>query len=182
MREVRTKFVPDNTVNQLILLYILDKMEIPLTESSLIDICTNGRNWLSYMDFKVVLGKLLEFDFVSQIIDRESENRYKITESGTNCIALFYQKIPSTLREDINNFAKENRMKFKRNQEYVSTYTKNADNSYTATFKIISPTETLPVFELKMQFATRQSAISASKKWKDKAPSVYEFVYDLLGD
>ena len=34
-------FVPDNTVNKLILLYVLDKMEIPLTENSILEICSS---------------------------------------------------------------------------------------------------------------------------------------------
>ena len=47
-----TQFVPDETENKLILLFILDKMEIPLTENSIMDIATSRNNWLSYMDCK----------------------------------------------------------------------------------------------------------------------------------
>ena len=86
-REIKTNFVADSTINQLILLRILEKIEIPLAESSLIDICTaKERKWLSYLDFKEVLNKLLEFNFISKVIvDNEFEKeRYK---------TLFFKKI-----------------------------------------------------------------------------------------
>ncbi len=39
----------DATTNKLILLYIFDQMETPLSEETLIEIC-NENDWLSYMD------------------------------------------------------------------------------------------------------------------------------------
>ena len=46
------EYKPDSTTNKWILLFIFDKMEIPLTENSIMDICTNKNNWLKYMDCK----------------------------------------------------------------------------------------------------------------------------------
>ena len=73
-------------------------------------------------------------------------------------------------------------MIFKRSQEFIAKYEKNPDNSYTCTFKIISPTEAKAIFEIKMQFSSRKSAIDATEKWKQKAPDIYGSVFDILGD
>ena len=184
-KNIKTNFVADNTVNQLILLRILEKMEIPLSETSLIDICTaKERQWLSYIDFKEVLSKLLEFKFITKVIvDNEFEReRYKITGQGIECLGYFYLKIPTSMREKIAQFCKENKMKFKRKQEFISKYEKNSDNSYTCVFKIISPNEARTIFEIKMQFPSRESAIRATEKWREKAPNIYSSVYELLGD
>ena len=45
-------FEQDNTISKLKLLFVLDKMEIPLTENNIIDICTSSNNWFSYLDVK----------------------------------------------------------------------------------------------------------------------------------
>ena len=42
----------DDTTKKLILLYVLDQMEIPLTEESIMAICTNKNDWLEYLDCK----------------------------------------------------------------------------------------------------------------------------------
>ena len=40
-------FEQDNTIHKLKLLFVLDKMEIPLTENNIIDICTSSNNWFT---------------------------------------------------------------------------------------------------------------------------------------
>lgn len=182
MGTFKAKFVPNKTVNQLIILYILEKMEIPLTETSLLDICTNQRDYLNYMDFKDVMANLLEFKFISKTLDNENENRFKLTDMGFNCLSHFYTKIPNSIREDINNFAQDNKVSFKRNQEYYSKYKKNDDNTYTAIFRIISPLEASTLFEIKIQYNSRQAAMDACKKWKDNATKIYAFTFENLGD
>lgn len=182
-KEIKTDFVGNAMVNQLILLQILEKIEIPLSEASLIDIC-NATHLLSYIDFKEVLGKLLDFHFVNKVIvDNEIEKeRYKITEQGIECLGFFYTKIPSSKRDVIAEYCKENKMKFKRSQEFICKYEKNPDKSYTCTFKILSPNEAKTIFEMKMQFPTRELAKNATDKWREKAPNIYSSVFEIIGE
>ena len=179
---IETDFVADATVNKLILLFVLDKMEIPLTENSIIDICTNKNNWLSYMDCKDVMWQLIDVNFIYKTIDNEMEARYNITIEGRNCLSHFYLKIPSSMREEITEFAKENRMIFKRSQEYVGKCIKNADGSYLCTLQIKDPLEGKNIFEIKVIMPTNKIAHQTCKKWKEKAPNIYETVYELFGD
>ncbi|MGN1212944.1 MAG: DUF4364 family protein [Christensenellales bacterium] len=174
-------FVPDNTINKLIFLFVLDKMEIPLTEDSIIDICTSRNEWLKYMDCKDVMWQLLDVGYIAKTAN-EDVPRYNITNEGRNCLSNFYLKIPSSTREEITVFAKENRMVFKRAQEYTGTYYKNSDGSYTTALKIKDPLQSQNLFELKIVLQSRKSAVNATKKWREKAPSIYESVYEILCD
>lgn len=175
-------FVPDNTVNKLILLFIMDKMEIPLTEDSIIDICTSRNSWLKYMDCKDVMWQLLDVGYIAKTTTSDDENRYNITYEGRNCLSHFFLKIPSSTREEITTFAKTYRMDFKRAQEYAGTYFKNTDGSYTASLKIRDPLESQNLFEIKIVFPSRKAAIKATKKWKDNAPLIFENAYETLSD
>lgn len=177
---IQTDFVADSTVNKLILLFVLDKMEIPLTENSIIDICSNKNNWLSYMDYKDIMWQLLDVKFIYKTIDSEAECRYNITVSGRNCLSNFFYKIPASTREKITAFAKENRMNFKRAQEYVAKYIKNKDGTYLCTLQIKDPLEGKNIFETKIIMQTSVVASKICKKWKDKAPHIYETMYELL--
>ena len=174
-------FVADNTINKLILLFIMDKMEIPLTEDSIIDICTSRNGWLKYMDCKDVMWQLLDVGYIAKS-SNEDESRYNITYEGRNCLSHFYLKIPSSTREEITVFAKANRLEFKRAQEYVGTYFKNADGSYTSSLKIKDPLEPQNLFEIKVVLPSRKYAVAVAKKWKDKAPLIYENIYEILLD
>lgn len=176
----------DETLNKLILLFVFDRMEIPLTENSIIDICTSRNDWLKYMECKEALMQLIEVNFVSKITPAGStevdprDERYTITPEGRNCIANFFTRIKPHIREEITQYAKQNRMVFKRSQEYVSEYFKNADSTHTVVFKIKEPLVAQPLFEIKLKTLTRSAAVSAGKKWCEKAPQIYEYIYENL--
>lgn len=154
-------------------------MEIPLTEDSIIDICTSRNTWLKYMECKDVMWQLLDVGYIAKTANDDAP-RYNITYEGRNCLSNFYLKIPSSTREEITVFAKENRMDFKRAQEYTSTYFKNNDGSYTSVLKIKDPLQTQNLFELKIVFPSRKASVQAAKKWREKAPNIYESIYETL--
>ena len=179
-------FDQNETEKKLILLYVFDKMEIALTEESIMDICTNRNYWLEYLDCKEALQQLLKVKFVCKLennsgieIDPKDE-RYTITTDGRNCVANFYTRIDQKLREDIAEYAKQNRMVFKRNQEYAYEYFKNNDGTHTVVFRIKEPDLSAPLFEIKLKTPTRNAAIEAGKKWHKKAASIYEYIYEKL--
>ena len=174
------KFVPDNLVNKLILLFVLEKMEIPLTEKSVLEICTGKNRWLNYMDCKEVLWQLIEAKFVYTPSETKRESRYNITYDGRQCLSHFYQRIPASLREEIDSYCKLNRNYIKRTQEYVSDYYKNDDGSYTVEFKIYEMLVPDALFEIKIKTASKQSAINASKNWRDSAAATYEHIFETL--
>ncbi|MEG1500234.1 MAG: DUF4364 family protein [Clostridia bacterium] len=174
------EFKPDQTINKLILLFVMDKMEIPLTENSILDICTSRNTWINYMECKELMWQLLESGFLYKTEGDENENRYNITYEGRNCLSHFYKRIPLSLRETITEFTKQNRMSVKRSQEYLSDYSKNADGSFTMHLKIRSSVLNEAMFEIKIKAPSRNSAMNACKIWQENAPTVYESIYDTL--
>ncbi|HBP43837.1 MAG TPA: hypothetical protein DD621_04130, partial [Clostridiales bacterium] len=78
------EYTQDSTINKLKLLFLLDKMEIPLTENNIIDICTSRNNWINYMDCKEILWQLMEVGFIYKTDNDDGECRYGITLDGRN--------------------------------------------------------------------------------------------------
>ncbi|MBQ8468331.1 MAG: DUF4364 family protein [Clostridia bacterium] len=170
----------NTTISKLVLLYIFDNMEIPLTEKSIIDICCReDRNWISYITCKEVLADLIETGFVLET-GNEKEKYYSITADGRSCLSYFFTKIPTSLREEILAFIKENRLNYRRRQEYDKDYYKNADGTYTVVVKIVDPLGSK--LELKLNVANRAVAKQINKRWEEKASEVYASIYDILID
>ena len=112
-------FVSNSTIDKLILLYVLDKMEMALTENSILEICSSQNNWLNWMDCKELLAQLLASKLVYKPDSDSAETRYTITPSGRGCISDFYTRIPKSIRDNIDVYTSSNKMYYKRNQEYV---------------------------------------------------------------
>ena len=175
-------FEQENTISKLKLLFVLDKMEIPLTENNIIDICTSSNDWFTYLDVKEAMIELLEVKFICEEKINGEETRYTITFDGRNCLSHFYYRIPQEMREKITTYAQDNRMNLKRSQEYVSEYEKNQDGTYVVILKIKEPILTRSLLEIRLKAPTRQSAVEASRRWTEKAPAIYENIYDNLLD
>ena len=177
-------FIPDSTVKKLILLFVLDRIEIPLTENSIIDICTSRNNWLGYMDCKEALSQLIDAKFIYRLnegIEQDPKDiRYSITVEGRNCLSHFFTRIRQSTREEISEYAKQNRMVFKRSQEYVYDYFKNTDGSHTVVLRIKEPLLAQPMFEIRLKTSTRNAAVNAGKKWCNKAAQIYEHIFENL--
>lgn len=169
----------DSSLNKLILLFVFDKMEVPLSENTILDMCCSSNDWIAYMDCKPIVEQLLEDAFIYNIAE-DGEPLYTITPDGRMCLANFFVKIPTSVRESIAVFVKNNRAKYRRKQECAADYYMNKDGTYTVNLKIIEPVQ--PMLELKFVVPNRQTAKSIYKKWEEKAANVYALIYDNLVD
>ncbi len=167
----------DSKVQKLIILFVFDRMAIPLSEATLLEICSSENNWLSYMDCKQYLSELVDTNLLYRV---PKSDCISITQDGVGCLALFFTRIPSSVRDDVNTYARENRMRFKKKQSYFCDYSKNADGTYTVIMKINNDISTL--MEVKLVVGNRQHAKYIYKNWVDKAAGVFSPLYDPLLD
>jgi len=165
---------------KLILLFFMEKMEIPLTQNSILNICSLENNWLPYMDCLSIIFELTETKLIYKTESNENLELFSITYAGRDCLSQLYTRIPYELRERINEYVKKNKLSVKTSQEYTTDYAQNDDGSYTVTLRIYEPMITTPMFEVKIKAPSRQSAIATEAKWKKQAPNVYEFIYENL--
>lgn len=169
----------DTTVSKLILLYVFDQMEIPITIETLNDMCCSQNDWLTYMTLTEVLPELVQANFV--YLDNSSKTAYyKITSEGRDCLNYFFMKIPSSIRKEIGAYIKKNRQEYKRRQEYFKDYFQNKDGTYTVILKILEPMGTK--LDLKLNVANRAEAKAVFNKWNESAGEVYGSIYKLLID
>ena len=71
------KITDDSTLNKLILLYVFEAMDVPLTGRTIIEMCSSRNLWLTYMDCMVAVNELLD----SGLIYRSSKE--KIVEKAS---------------------------------------------------------------------------------------------------
>lgn len=177
---MKLEFSHDDFQTKLMLLYMLEQIEIPLTEQFILDICTTRNDWINYMECVGVFHDLLRDGFIYTPDEGAKRCRYTLTAKGRNGLSIYYEEIPEDMRKAISQFCKTNRMYFKRLQEYVAEFCKNSDGTYMVTLRITETTSVKPMFEIKINLQTRADAVRAVEIWTTKAPSFYEFVYTNL--
>ena len=169
----------ETSVNKLILLFVFDKMECPLSERTIVDMCTSSNDWLNYMDCMVLIQKMLQDGFILEI-PTSDDPLYTITPEGRETLANFYINIPKSRREEISRFIKTNSVKYRKRQECKSDYYQNRDGSYTVFLKILGNVQ--PILELKFVVPDKKTANYIYKQWEDKAAELYSVVSETLVD
>ncbi len=169
-------------LDKLIMLFVIDKMEIPLTEDSILDICSVKNTWIqNYMDCKAIIHNLVDSNLLYKIGDDNQEKElFALSYEGRECLSNLYRRIPLAMREEISAYLQANRLNVKSSQEYSATYSKNDDGSYNVELKIYEPLINKPMFVLNIKAPSRQSANEAIHKWKVNAPAIYEIIYEKL--
>ncbi len=170
----------DNSiVNKLTVLFFMDKMDVPLTEGTILKACYYQNPWLEYMDCVQTLNLLLDAGFIFKKVN-DGMAYYSITSDGRACLSHFYSRVPSSIRSEITRFVKENRAIYRREQEYSTSYRLNPDKSYTCTLKIVDSIKT--TLDLKINVANKEIAKNVAKKWETKAAEIYTTLYEQLVD
>ena len=169
----------ETSVNKLILLFVFDKMESPLSERTLVDMCTSSNDWLNYMDCTVLIHKLKKDGFICEIPGGD-DPLFSLTTEGREALASYYISIPKSAREEISRYIKQNGDKFRMRQECKADYFQNKDGTYTVFLKILAAVQ--PMLELKFVVPDKKTANMIYKKWEDKAAERYSVVYETLVD
>lgn len=170
----------ETSVNKLILLFVFEKMEAPLSERTVVEMCSAGNNWLNYMDCMELLPRLLDDGFICRISAHEEEPLYTITSDGRESLNNFYINIPKSIREEITAFVKNNSGALRNRQECKADYYQNVDGTYTVFLKILAPVQ--PMLELKFVIPDKKTAQRIYKNWESKASDLYSAIYETLVD
>ena len=92
------------TLYKLMVLYMLDKVNFPLSNSQIADFMLD-RQYTNYFTLQEVLSSLASDGFV-QILTYRSSTQYKLTKEGIDTISFFYNKISQAIRDDIDKYLK----------------------------------------------------------------------------
>ena len=76
----------DSKIQKLVILFVFEKMAIPLTEATVLDVCSSENDWISYMECKQYLSELIDTNLVYKVPKSEYLN---ITQDGISCLSLF---------------------------------------------------------------------------------------------
>jgi predicted transcriptional regulator len=162
--------------NKLSILYYVQCLGIPLTNSQIIDYFLEN-NLINYFDLQQFLIDLVSGGFLD-CLETRSSNFFGITPKGTEILNFFKKRIPATIRESIESFADINREHMRKESQITADYAKIYPGEYEVTCKVIE--KELTLMELKINVATSQQAKTLCNNWKTGAPEIYRFIIQRL--
>lgn len=164
------------TLYKLIILYMLEKVDFPLTNGQLSDFILN-QGYTTYFTLQQAISELVEAELISVETIRNS-SRYRITDSGRSTLDYFENKIPKAIQGDITAYLRKNRITLRNEVAVTAEYFKNTGGEYTVhcsvkekDFDLISLTVSVP---------DKKQADAMCGHWEKKCQKLYQTIMEEL--
>lgn len=168
----------ENTNNKLLVLFVLDKLEMPINEELLLEMCSIANVWIPYIYCKQVINDLLRSGFITRVNTTKDSTLVSLTTDGRTCLAHFYTDIAFSVREEVTEYIRSNRITYRKRQEFKADYYRNSDGSFTVQLSVLEVSQ--PLLDMKLVVPNRPAAMNIQHTWSQKAPEIYKLIYENL--
>lgn len=166
-----------STLYKLIILYMLDKADYPLSNSNISDLIL-GKEYTNYFVLQQSLSELETSDLIAAESSSSNTTYYRITASGQVTLEFFESKISDAIKEDIMDYFSNNQIALKKDTSVTAEYYKIAGNLYNVRCQINEKNKS--VFDLTFQIQGHEQAKAACDNWKQKSDEIYDYLMDIL--
>ncbi|MBP5599002.1 MAG: DUF4364 family protein [Lachnospiraceae bacterium] len=164
------------TLYKLIVLYMLDRVNFPLTKAQVGDFILE-KEYTTFLTLQQAISELTDADMVRAKSIR-NRTHLEITEEGRQTLGFFENRISSSIREEIDKYFKENEYELKNEVSVLSNYYKSTTGEYEA--NMIIREKNINLVNLTMSVPTEELAASICDKWETANQDVYNLLVEKL--
>jgi DNA-binding PadR family transcriptional regulator len=164
---------------KLIVLYILDRVDFPMTNTQVVSIITE-REYANYFTVQQVLAELVDDGYIS-LEQKRNAAFYRITPDGHEALSFFYKNISRNIRDDIDMYLSEQQYALREESSNVADYYEARKGEYSVELKVLERDAT--VIEIHLTVPSRENAETICRNWRKNNADVYAYILNsLLGD
>lgn len=169
MREVHALY-------KLIVLYMLKKVEFPLTNSQ-ISAFILEEQYTDYFTLQETLSDMVESKLLETQIIRTSTH-YSLTELGSETLEYFGHQISKAIQDDVENYLKENKIQLRNENSVIADYQNNESGEFTVRLQVKEKEEF--IIDLSLTVPMEQQAIVMCDNWRKKSVEIYKYLMKEL--
>lgn len=162
--------------NKVLILYVLEKANKPLTNDVLYKIVLAAVD-MNYFYFQQFTLDLINVGYIYSF-QKEDQTLYKITDSGKRTLDLTLDLLPGIIKLKADTNLKPILDSSEEEDSIVAEYTPLSENHYTIVCKVVENNET--VFEVKTFAGSREQAKDIVDNWEHNANTIYPQILDIL--
>ena len=161
---------------KLIILYMLKKVEFPLTNSQISEFILD-EGYTNYFTLQQAISELVGAGFIHEE-STHSRTFYHLTEDGRQTLQFFKNDISPAIQNDINEFLTQKKYELKNEVSVKSDYYPNSNNEFSVRCQVFE--QGSPLIELTVTVPTESEAQTISNNWTKKNQEVYASIMSAL--
>jgi predicted transcriptional regulator len=162
--------------NKLLLLYILNSIDMPVTNSHITQIVLEN-NLINYFALQQYLSELTSSGFIDDSIEG-SKHSLKITKSGKDTLELFLSRVSQSKRDTVDNYLEINLPEILNELEITAEYTPSKDSNFMVSLRLAGKKG--PLIDIKLPARTKEEAKDMCSQWKENSRELYCSIMELL--
>ncbi|MCX7921725.1 MAG: DUF4364 family protein [Clostridia bacterium] len=162
--------------NKLILLYIIDKINIPVSNLHVTKIILENR-FMNYFFLQQFLNELCDNNLLECNVLND-KTYYIITRRGKETLSYFLNLIPPGIKASIDNTISSIKKAIKNETHVTAEYLPESENEYVVSCKIQEDNFTL--IDLKVTVGSKHDARAICDSWKKNPQEIYQEIISCL--
>jgi hypothetical protein len=164
------------TLYKFMTLYMLNKVNFPLTNSQ-ISVFFLEREYTTYFTYQQIISELIESKLMTSETIRNT-SYYKITDDGRETIALFTNKIPIAIIDDMDSFLIDNKYELRNEVSILSDYYKSSNQDFIVRLRINEGNSAL--IDMDISVPSEDVALIMCNNWRESNQEVYGYIMKRL--
>ena len=161
---------------KLIILYILDHMNFPITNTELTRFILE-KEYANYITIQQTLEDLIEDKYV-EVEHTHNSYLYRITPEGRETLSFFYTKISVAIRDDIDAYLSEKEYQLREMVASTADYYESKKNEFVVELRVVERDSELVHINLLVTSAAEADTICSH--WKECSADVYGYLISTL--
>lgn len=159
-------------VYKLIILYMLDRVDFPLSNSQISEFILN-EGYTNYFKLQQVLAEMIDSGFIREE-STHSRTFYHLTEEGEQTIKYFKTDLSPEIQADIEEYLREKKYDLKNEVAVKADFYRNANDEYSIRCQVIE--HNAPLIDLTVTAPTEAEAETIANNWTQKNEEIYAMI------
>ena len=161
---------------KLIVLYMLDKVDFPLTNSQISEFILD-EGYTTYFKLQQAISELAQSGFIREECTH-SRTFLHLTEEGEETIHYFKGDISPAIQKDINDFLKDKKYDLKNEVSVKTDYYRTPAGEYAVQCQVLE--QNAPLIDLTLTVPSEEEAQTISGNWAKKNQELYALIMEHL--
>ena len=164
------------TLYKLIVLYMLNRVDFPLTKAQIGDFILN-REYTNFMTLQQVIGELIDAGLINAQSIR-NRTHLLMTKDGEQTLHFFSNDISQSIKQEIDEYFKENEITLRNEVSILADYYKSTSGEYEA--HLVAKDKGITLIDLTLSVPVEETAAAICDNWQNKNQEIYQYLISQL--
>lgn len=155
---------------------MLNRVDFPLTKAQIGDFILE-KEYTNFLTLQQAIGDLIDAGLISAQSIR-NRTQLVLTKDGKQTLQFFGNQISSSIKEEIDDYLKENEMILRNEVSILADYYKSTTGEYEA--HLVAKDKGINLIDLTISVPLEETAVSICDNWQKKNQEIYQYIIAQL--